>query len=195
MPVNKRIFIIPLLGIVISLLLFSGCSRDNLHQFLSQKKLGIELYSEKGDSSHLNYALAAYLRQQFPDTKIITLAGTKPASESDNGEPVLNDTEIDYVLKVRLSEIEIKISPNLDLSDNSLKLQFGRKCQLTLSYSLTHVSSGKVVLRGQTQGNGESRDRLYVGDNKIDLKLTGNEDQVIEAAMINAAQNSQLLKK
>ncbi|HYH03494.1 MAG TPA: hypothetical protein VEC37_10355 [Bacillota bacterium] len=195
MQIGKRIFTIPLLGIFVSLLLFSGCSRDNIQQSLSQKRLGVELYTEKGDRTVLTDALANYLRQQLPDTEIMTLNEVEPVSKANGNDSALNADPLDYFLKVRLSEIKIKISPDLDLSDSSLKLQFGRKCQLTLSYRLTRVTSGQVVLRGQTEGNGESSGQLHVEDRKINLKLTGDEDQVIEAAMFNAVQNSQFLKK
>lgn len=186
---------ISLLCLVVCLLLFSGCNRNDRKNYLSQKRLGVYLKTEKGDRVILNESLTAYLREQLPDTEVITLAATDRDLDPKDPEASADEDQVDYILTVRLDHIKVKISPNLDMSENSLKLDIGRKCELTLSYRLTEAKSGKVVFRGQTQGNAADFNRSQLDERKININLSTQEEAVIELAMLNAIEASQLLKQ
>lgn len=192
---KKSILLSLCCAMMLPVLLFAGCSREEQEQSLSHKRLGIHLTTEKGDRIALTRALATCLQEYFPDTEMIPLTARNEAEL----DPGTIKPQVDYVLDAQLREIAIKFSaPGFNLSRTAktdLKIQIGCYCQLTLGYRLSESGSGKTWFSGQSSGSSEKADRFRLKTGTVDLKIeTDDEQSMIQDAMVNAVKNSRLSK-
>jgi hypothetical protein len=177
--------------------LLTGCSRQFSKQTLDQKRLGVYLETEKGDRNTLNNALTEWLAQTLVNTGVTTISAGDWKGVSKTACQKINQIyQLDYLIAVQLNEIKVvEASPKLDLSNHSVNLKMGSKCQLTLGYRIIDLPSGKVLLTGQTPGTVEKTNDLHLNIKKIQINFNADsQDELIAAAMLNAIQNSTLLK-
>ncbi|MGD9154243.1 MAG: hypothetical protein PVG90_01905 [Bacillota bacterium] len=177
--------------------LLTGCNREFSKQTLDQKRLGVYLETEKGDRDTLNNALTAWLSQTLPTTGVTAIPATNWEGLTKTTQQKIQQTyQLDYLIVVQLNGVKVVgFSPKLDLSNKNVNLKLGSKCQLTLGYRMIDLWDGKVLLTGQTPGTAEKTTDFHLELKKIAINLSTDEsEQLIAAAMINAIQNSTLLK-
>jgi hypothetical protein len=190
----KTFLILALIG---GIFLLSGCGREFSKQTLDQKRLGVYLETEKGDRAALNNALAAWLGQKLTTTGVTTIPAADWNRPDRDGYQKLRQTyQLDYLVVVQLTEVKVSgATPKLDLSKKSINLKMGSKCQLSLGYRIVDLREGKVLLTGQTPGTAEKTNDLHVDLKTIAINLNADEqDQLIAAAMLDAIENSTLLR-
>jgi hypothetical protein len=195
---NRKLFILIMAGLLLSLIMLAGCKKNDDHR-LSGKRVGVYVETYTGNRQNISSIIVNRINRKIRDvTAVSVVSGELSVDDINSLKQLQQEMNLDYLVLVRILSLEVgEDSPTVDISREKIGLTRQYQCNVTLNFRVVELSKATVVLIGETQGSAFSSDYYGLSRNgkiSIGQGSKNEETRLIEAALIDAVDRSNLVK-